>query len=331
MPEKPRSPSKQDTLGLTRSAVVTYADRSRACLALALRELKWRPRGVVDALGAARLPNDGREFADYWHADRLGLDGTDPAGAWERAERNLERCDDLAITVIAYGDPRYPTRLAALQGPERRGAALGGYVPLLYCRGSAAGLNDCRSVAVIGTRTPSAFGRRRARAFGHDLAAEGFVVVSGLARGCDTEAHWGCIDAAGITVAVLAHGVDSIYPPENADLADRLIGAGGCLVSEYPPGTPPRRRAFGQRDRIQSALAELVVVVETPGDDGTMITVDYARKQGRPVGCLVHPPRHAGVAAATGNSRLLSGYPRAIPLRMPGDALAALRARSDTV
>ena len=279
----------------------------------------------MDALGAGRLPNDSREFADYWHADHLGFGGTDPAGAWERAERNLERCADLTITVIAYGDSRYPARLAALQGPERRGAALGGYAPLLYCRGCVAGLNDCRSVAVVGTRNPSAFGRRQARAFGHDLAAEGFVVVSGLARGCDTEAHRGCIDAAGITVAVLAHGLDSIYPPENADLVDRLISEGGCLVAEYPPGTPPRRRAFGQRDRIQSALAELVVVVETPGDDGTMITVDYARKQGRPVGCLVHPPRHAGVAPAAGNVRLLSGRPGVIPLKTPRDALAALR------
>ena len=279
----------------------------------------------MDALVAARLPCDRREFKHYWRVSHLDLPGPDPDGAWERAERTLERCAELAITVIAYGDPRYPGRLAALQASRRRGVATGGYAPLLYCRGSVAGLNDCRSVAVIRTRHPSPFGRRQAHAFGHDLAAEGFVIVSGLARGCDTEAHQGCVDAAGISIAVLAHGLDTIYPPENAGLADRLIGAGGCLVSEYPPGTPPRRRAFGRRDRIQSALAELVVVVETPGDDGTMITVDYARKQRRPVGCVVHPPRHAGVAAAAGNARLLSEPAGAIPLRTPRDALAALR------
>ncbi len=301
---------------------------SRACLALALRELGSPPRKVVDALAAGRLPGDRREFGDYWHVDHLDLHGSDPGGAWERAERSLERCAELAITVIAYGDPRYPGRLAALQASRRRGVATGGYAPLLYCRGSVAGLNDCPSVAVIGTRHPSPFGRRQARAFGRDLAAEGLVIVSGLARGCDTEAHQGCVDMAGISVAVLAHGLDSIYPPENTSLADRLIGAGGCLLSEYPPGTPPRRRAFGQRDRIQSALAELVVVIETPGDDGTMITVDHARKQRRPVGCVVHPPRHAGVAAAVGNARLLSEPPGAIPLRTPRDALAALRGRA---
>ena len=284
-----------------------------------------RPRSVVAALGAARLPGDRGEFADYWRADRLDLAGPDPGIAWDRAERILERCAELAITVIAYGDPRYPARLAALQAPGRRRAATGGYAPFLYCRGSVAGLNDHRSVAVIGTRHPSPFGRRQARVFGHDLAAEGLVIVSGLARGCDTEAHWGCLDAGGTTVAVLAHGLDSVYPPENADLAERLTAAGGCLVSEYPPGTPPRRRAFGQRDRIQSALAELLVVIETPGDDGTMITVDHARRQRRPVGCLVHPPEHAGAEAAAGNIRLFSGDPRAISLRTPRDALAALR------
>ena len=313
------------SLRAARCTVVVQTNWSRACLALALRELRLRPRSVVDALGAARLPGDRREFAGYWRAGHLDLDGADPGGAWDRAERILERCAELAIIVVAYGDPRYPARLAALQAPGRRRAATGGYAPFLYCRGSAAGLNDRRSVAVIGTRRPSPFGRGQARAFGRDLAAEGLVIVSGLARGCDTEAHRGCLDAGGTTVAVLAHGLDSVYPPENAGLAERLTAAGGCLVSEYPPGTPPRRRAFGQRDRIQSALAELVVVVETPGDDGTMITVGHARRQRRPVGCLVHPPEHAGAEAAAGNARLLSGDPRAIPLRTPGDALAALR------
>ena len=300
------------------------ADWSRACLALALREQRLRPRKVVDALGGTSLPGDAREFADYWRAEHLDLDGGDPGGAWDRAERILERCAERAIAVIAYGDPRYPARLAALQTSGRGGATSGGHAPLLYCRGSVAGLNRRRSVAVIGTRRPSPFGRRQAHAFGRALAAEGFVVVSGLALGCDTEAHRGCVEAGGITIAVLAHGLDSIYPPENAALAERLIGAGGCLVSEYPPATPPRRRAFGQRDRIQSALAELIVVVETPGDDGTMITVHHARRQGRPVGCVVHPPRHAGAPAAAGNARLLSGRPGAIPLRTPRDALATL-------
>ncbi len=308
------------------------ANRNRACLALALRDLAWRPRQVVHALGAVRLPDNRAEFVDYWRADRLDLDlgASAPASAWDRAERILESCSQLGITVVAYGDRRYPERLAALQRYRRDGAATGGYCPLLYCKGSVAALNAIRSVAVIGTRDPSAFGRRQARVFGRELAGEGFVVVSGLARGCDTEAHRGCVDANGISIAVLAHGLDTIYPPENADLADRLIHDDGCLVSEYPPGTPPRRRAFGQRDRIQSALAELIVVIETPGDDGTMITVDYAERQQRPVGCVVHPPRQAGAPQAAGNARLLSGDHRAIPLRTPRDALAALGVRGET-
>ena len=302
------------------------ANRNRACLALALRELAWRPRQVVHALGAANLPADRAEFVDYWQADQLAFDrdATASGSAWDRAERVLDSCSRLDIAVVAYGDTRYPERLAALQRHRRDGATTGGYCPLLYCKGSVAGLNAVRSVAVIGTRDPSAFGRRQALAFGRELAGEGFVVVSGLARGCDTGAHRGCADAKGISIAVLAHGLDTIYPPENADLADRLIHDGGCLVSEYPPGTPPRRRAFRQRDRIQSALAELVVVIETPGDDGTMITVDYAWRQRRPVGCVVHPRQTAHSPHAAGNARLLSGDRGVIPLRTPRDVLAAL-------
>ena len=228
------------------------------------------------------------------------------------------------ITAVTIGDPEYPDRLAALQ--RRRGGAngpLGPDCPILYCRGSVAALNAARSAAVIGTREPTAYGRQQARAFGRDLAAAGYVIVSGLARGCDTAAHRGCVEAGGASVAVLAHGLDTIYPPENAGLADELIRHGGCLVSEYPPGTPPERRAFALRDRIQSALAHLVIVIETPGDDGTMITVDFARRQSRPIGCLVHSPERADVPQAAGNALLLSGG--ALPFRTPQDALSALR------
>ena len=248
--------------------------------------------------------------------------------AWDAAEGVLDVCAGQGVSALAFGDSCFPQRLAALQSHERdRGVSLGGFCPVLYYRGSVEALNSDRAVAIVGTREPTAFGRDHALQFGSRLAAEGIVIVSGLARGCDTQAHVGCVRAKGTGVAVMAHGLDRVYPPENARLADQLIASGGCLVSEYPPGAPPTRRAFGFRDRIQAGLADLVIVIETPAKDGTMITVDYARKQGRRVGCLSHPARYAGAAQIAGNTRLLlNGSESATALRKPQDALDALLA-----
>lgn len=312
---------------------------ARARVAVALRHLSEKPKAVVEALRSASLPHDGREFLEFLEDRRNGqargrqrssrqvLDPPDASDAWEQAERTIDTCAKHGIRALAVGDPGFPERLAELQldGPSR-GVSLGGYCPVLYCKGATAALNSERAVAVIGTRGPTAFGRREARAFGNRLAAEGVVIVSGLARGCDTEAHRGCVAANGAGVAVMAHGLDQVYPPENRDLADRLVARKGCLVSEYPPGTPPLRRAFGFRDRIQAALADLIIVIETPVKDGTMLTVNYARRQGRPVGCLSHPPGFESEVQVAGNLQLLSETSRAtVPLNAPRDALTVLR------
>lgn len=118
------------------------------------------------------------------------------------------------------------------------------------------------AITVVGTRRPTADGLRAAFRFGRGIAASGIAVVSGLARGVDTKAHEGAIAAGGVTVAVLAHGLDRIYPPENRGLARRILDTGGCLVTEYPPGTPPHRGHFPARNRILSALSWATVVIE---------------------------------------------------------------------
>ena len=174
---------------------------------------------------------------------------------------------------------------------------------------------------------PRRSGGTRRGEFGRELGTERIAIVSGLARGCDTEAHVGCVDASGIGVAVMAHGLDRVYPPENESLAARLIDGRGCLVSEYPPGVPPNRRAFGFRDRIQAALADLIVVIETPAEDGTMLTVDFARKQRRQIACLSHP-RPANRTRVAGNERLLAGH-GVTRLSAPQDALRAIRSADD--
>ena len=312
---------------------------NRAQFALALRKLSEMPKAVVEALRSTDPPDDRNQFMEFLErhdsghmmARRMPTIGAvelrTAAEAWDEAERTLEVCDKHGVVALAFGDPDFPKRLTALQiGGTKNDASLGGYCPILYCKGTVLALNSDRAVAIVGTREPTKFGRDKARAFGHGLADEGIVIVSGLARGCDTEAHRGCIDAKGVGVAVMAHGLDRVYPAENSDLADRLIASGGCLVSEYLPGTPPSRRSFGLRDRIQAGLSDFIIVIETPAQDGTMITVNFARKQHRRVGCLSHPERFASSAQVTGNSQLLSNKKDlAMPLRGPQDALRALR------
>ncbi len=138
-------------------------------------------------------------------------------------------------------------------------------------------------VAVVGTRRCSAYGRRLAKSFGVAIAASGWALVSGLARGIDGAAHRGTVDGGGRGVAVLGCGLDVCYPPEHRGLAERLLGLGGAVVSEYPPGTRPEGWRFPPRNRIISGLAEVVVVVEAGRTGGALITAAAALDQGRPV------------------------------------------------
>jgi DNA processing protein len=135
--------------------------------------------------------------------------------------------------------------------------------------------------AVVGTRSPSSAGAKQAYEFGRDFGESGISVVSGLARGIDAMAHKGAVRTSSPTIAVLGSGPDEVFPKSNRDLARRLVEAGGALVSEYPPGTPPLKHHFPARNRIISGLARAVVVVEAPEKSGALITADFALDQGR--------------------------------------------------
>lgn len=288
----------------------------RALFAIGLRRLGKKPKQVVEILQAGfPAPEDAQQFAECFCSDPEKA-----RGAWGYALDVLEECDRHGITALALGDPHYPRRLEVLQ--ENLSPLLSGYCPILYFKGEASGLNAERAAAIIGTKEPSEFGREKAREFGSALAAEGVTIVSGLALGCDTEGHWGCIDAGGCGVAVLAHGLDFVYPKANADLADALMASGGCLVSEYAPGTPPYRQSFGFRDRIQAGLSQMVIVVETPERDGTMITANFARKQGKTLACITHPIHCADQQHIKGNSMLLEWG--AVGVERPVEALRFL-------
>ena len=152
-------------------------------------------------------------------------------------------------------------------------------------------------VSVVGTRSPSGDGLQAAYSLSEDLGKNGVSVVSGLAFGVDAAAHRGNIAGGVPTVAVLACGVDILYPRGNAVLAGKLLEAGGCILSEYPPGTEPLKFRFPRRNRIISGLSRSVVVVEAPEKSGALITADFALEQGRDLlvhGATLNSKRNAG-------------------------------------
>lgn len=196
-----------------------------------------------------------------------------------RAEDEMARAERLGARVLCWGEPDFPAPLAATDGGP----------PLLFVRGHA-GLFARPCIGVVGARNASAGARQFARKLAMDLGAAGVVVASGLARGLDTAAHEGSLETG--TVAVLAGGVDVIYPPENAALYDRIAEA-GAVVSEMPPGTEPQARHFPRRNRIISGLALGVVVVEATARSGSLITARYAAEQGREVFAVPGSPLDA--------------------------------------
>jgi DNA processing protein len=174
------------------------------------------------------------------------------------------------IHVLTPGGPGYPVQLAALSP-----------APTLHVRGALV-TDDALAVAIVGSRRATAYGVEVAERLASELAARGVTIVSGLARGIDTAAHRGAIAAGGRTIAVLGSGVDVIYPPENARLADD-VESHGALVSQFPPGAAPAAWHFPERNRTIAGLALGVVVVEAAERSGALITAGLAADLGREV------------------------------------------------
>ena len=165
-------------------------------------------------------------------------------------------------------------------------------------------------MAVVGSRVTSQENLKAAERFGAMCAEVGYAVVNGLALGCDTYALKGALKANGKCVVVLPSGIDSVYPKENKDLADRILNSGGCIISEYPGEQEPQKYQFVRRDRLQSGLSRGVFVVACGKISGTLHTVDYALKQRRNVGCYSYEKCHEegnldiqnrGIAQVVGN------------------------------
>jgi DNA processing protein len=185
------------------------------------------------------------------------------------AERELADLAKAGATILAWGEPDYPAALAAIDDAP----------PLLAVRGQSALLSR-PAIAVVGARNASANGRRLARELAGELGCHGYLVASGLARGIDAAAHLGAL-ASG-TVAVLAGGVDIVYPPENQELYEAIVER-GAVVAEPAFGTVPQARHFPRRNRIISGLSLGILVVEAAARSGSLITARFALDQGREV------------------------------------------------
>jgi DNA processing protein len=196
---------------------------------------------------------------------------------FENANRSFDRIvssnEKLGIKTISYYDESYPTILKeTIDKP----------IVLSY-KGDISLINKMPTVAIIGTREPSELGASAGKRFGEIFGEKHFNVVSGLAIGCDASGHIGCLDKNGITTAVLAHGLDQVYPKENKLLAKRILDNNGLLISEYFVGYAPQANFFVERDRIQAGLSKGIIVVETDIKGGTMHTVRFGIDNGRKI------------------------------------------------
>jgi DNA processing protein len=234
---------------------------------------------------------------------------------FERFRRAFDEADyrsDLdrkGLRFVGRSDREYPRLLRELHDPP----------PGLFVRGTAAvELLAAPAVAIVGARACSSYGAQVARLLGRELAAAGLVVISGLARGVDGEAHRGALEAGGVTVAVLGCGVDRDYPAAHAQLAARICER-GLVIAEYAPGVEPAPWRFPARNRIIAGLALATVVVEARERSGALITADFALEAGREVFAV---PGEITSSLSSGTNALLRLG--ATPLTAAADVLEAL-------
>jgi DNA processing protein len=244
----------------------------------------WLAFNRIKGIGATRVRRLLDAFGDLetaWTAnagalrdaglDRRTIEILIAARSQINPEAELRRLEHSGAQAVTWADPGYPQNLLNIAQPP----------PLLFFKGNLLPADEW-AVALVGTRHASTYGREVARELASGLAASGVTVVSGLARGVDVTAHRAALEAGGRTIAVLGSGVDNIYPPEHAGVAQQIAQA-GAVVSDYALGTPPEASNFPPRNRIISGLSKGVVIVEAGEVSGALITADFAAEQGRDV------------------------------------------------
>ena len=237
--------------------------------------LAWSQINGIGPILLQRLNEHFNSLATAWTAKSIELSQVEGFGKQtiektlqEREKINPEQFIEKHLIKNPHfwtpADRDYPRLLLEIPNPP----------PVLYYRGTVDTKENqgiTPTVAIVGTRSPSEYGRRWARKFSAALAKSGFTVVSGLATGIDTEAHTSCLDAGGRTLAIFGTGVDIVYPRPNERLCDRVLQQ-GLAISEYPAGTQPNRTNFPRRNRIIAGLSRATIVIEAPRKSGALIT-----------------------------------------------------------
>jgi DNA processing protein len=249
------------------------------------RQSLWLALALTDGLGPTRARRLVEHFGTIEHVFQASLTELEATGiqaisaqslgtgkSLELAQEESIRVRAAGVEVVTLDDPLYPSRLREIYDPPL----------LLYVRGPLELLSQ-PGIAVIGTRHPTPYGSGMAERLACDLAHQGLVIFSGMARGVDTAGHRGALAAKGKTVAVFGTGVDVMYPKENSRLADQILAANGAILSEFPMGSFAAPQNFPIRNRIISGLSIGVLVVEAAEYSGTRITARCALEQGRDV------------------------------------------------
>lgn len=257
----------------------------QGCGAVTIRQL------VSKAISLSQDVLSDIEFLDFIngcvsegikHSKIKKLDRTEFLDVISRADMLIEKSERCGIKAVSFVDSDFPAQL--LNTINEKGKL---DVPIIFYYKGDLSVTKQKSISIIGTREPTKEGISAGEYFGQKLAEAGFNIVSGLALGCDTAAHRGALKySEGKTTAFLAHGLDTVFPPENMNLAAEIIDRGGLLMSEYPVGKTMNSYQLVARDRLQAALAEASVVIQTSVHGGAYHAANATLLAGKPLFCV---------------------------------------------
>ena len=215
--------------------------------------------------------------------------------AFKKGDGILDKSERANVKITSYFDKKFPKALLDITDPPL----------VISTKGNLADISSMTGVAVIGTRQPSQAGVKAGEYFGKQLALQNFNVVSGLAIGCDASGHRGCLSVNGFTTAILAHGLQTIYPKENFSLAEEILDKGGVLLTEYLMGTGALPNYFVERDRLQAGLSEATIVIQTDEKGGTMHAVNATLASKKALAAIKYKGVELEYSKTKGNEKLI--------------------------